>query len=226
MPLPKLDIPKYKHKLIGSNKEIHYRPFTVKEQKIVLQAKEAKDQQQILEAIKQIVELCTFGEVNANDLPIFDIEDLFLKIRAKSVSEVSEINYKVKDSEEKVNIKINLNDVKIEVQPNHSNKLMISNDIGLKMKYPSLNMLGEDLTEFDIIRKCIDYVFDKESVYRFDECTNDEVNDFLDGLDNNILLKIKEFFDTSPRLRYETQIKLKDGSTKTIKFEGISDFFQ
>jgi len=223
--LPKLDLPWYKHHLVGLDKDIKYRPFTVKEQKILLRAKESNDAQDMVDAMKQITELCT-QDVVADELPFFDLEDIFLRIRTKSVSEVSEIGYKVKDTDEKISVQINLDDVKVTKLPEHEKKIMLTDTVGVVMKYPTLEMLsGEATTDEDMILNCIDYVFDTEEVYHFKDVSKEEAQEWVENFDTSVMLKIHKFFETMPRLRHEVEIELKDGTKETLKFEGIQDLF-
>lgn len=223
--LPKLDLPWYKHHLVGLDKDIKYRPFTVKEQKILLRAKESNDAQDMVDAMKQITELCT-QDVVADELPFFDLEDIFLRIRTKSVSEVSEIGYKVKDTDEKISVQINLDEVVVKQLPEHEKKIMLTDTVGVVMKYPTLEMLsGEATTDEDMILNCIDYVFDESEVYHFHDVSKQEAQEWVEDFDTSVMLKIHKFFETMPRLRHEVEIELKDGTKETIKFEGIQDLF-
>ncbi len=226
MSLPKLDLPKYTHHLVGIDKKITYRPFTVKEQKILLHAKQSEEPNDQVNAIKQIIEMCTYEDINVDELPFFDIEDLFLRIRTKSVSEVSEIMYKVRDSDEKVKVKINLDDVKVQKKDGHDKKIMLTDTIGVMMKYPSLELLSKpDLQNEDLITQSIDYVFTSEEVFYFKDFTGQEVEDWVEQFDVTVLKKIYEFFDTMPRIRHSVDVTLRDGSKETIKFEGLQDLF-
>lgn len=230
MPLPKIDLPRYKHHLYGLNKDIYYRGFTTREQKILLHAKEGENDDQTFEAIKQVVELCTFGEINIEKLPFFDIEDLFIRIRSKSVSDVVNLVYRVKDKDgkptkDKIEFEINLNDVQVTVPEGHDPKIMLTDDVGVMMKYPPFHVLNSTNNEFELIKQSIDYVFDTEEVYYFKDAPKEEVDEWVDDLDVPALKSIKKFFDTMPRVRYEKEIELPDGEKETIRFEGLSDFF-
>jgi len=234
MTLPKLDLPRYKHHLTGINKEIAYRPFTVREQKILLHAKEENTAESNAEAIKQIIELCTFNKVDPNTLPVFDIEDLFIRIRARSVSDVSTIRYKTtytnevgEEKTEYVDVEIDLNQVKVETNPDHSDTVMLTDTVGIKMKYPCLEMAldsSQDQDEMEVIRRCIDIVFDQEETYTFSEYSAAEQNEFIESFDAPALRQIKTFFDTMPRLRH-TQTITVNGISQDIHFEGLQDFF-
>jgi hypothetical protein len=229
MGLPKLDIQRFKHKLTGIDKTITYRPFTVKEQKILLMAKESEEREQEIEAMCQIIELCTDGAVDPKELPIFDIEDLFIKIRSKSVSDVCEIGYRVKDSDEHIKISIPLDEVKVHIDPSHQKKFMITETLGLVMKYPTLGMAFDSDSKIkqddSMIRACIDYVFDEDQVYNFSDFSEEEINEWIESFDTSILKKIANFFATMPTVKWETEVELSDGRKTTIEFKGINSFF-
>ena len=229
MPLPKIDLPRYSHHLKGLNKKIKFRGFTTKEQKILLQAKEDGTDEQMFEAIEQVIELCTFGELDVKNTPFFDIEDLLIRIRAKSVSEVVEMKYRVHDKDNKptgevIDVTINLNDVEVTYPEGHDNKIMVTDDIGFVLKYPSITGLDET-DSFTTLKNSIDFVFDKDEVYYRDSFTEDELEDFIDNFDIGVWKKIETFFKTVPRVRYTTEVELKDGSKEEIKLEGVKDFF-
>jgi hypothetical protein len=223
MALPKIDIPRYGHHLYGIDKDIKYRPFTVKEQKILLQAKESKSTGEEVDAIKQIIDLCTDGKLDVAGLPFFDIEDLFIRIRSKSVSDVSEIWYKNKETDERVKIVVNLSDLRVEPKDGHEKKIMLTDTIGVMMKYPTLDMILSDNKQDDFIPKCIDYIFDENEVYN--DFTTEELEEWVDDFDTGAMYKINNFFRTMPRIRYETEVKFKDGQTEVLKLEGLSDLF-
>lgn len=229
MPLPKLDHAYFTHHLKGLNKKVKYRGFTVKEQKILLQAKESKNPKEQIEAMCQIIDICTNGQVDAYNTPVFDVEDLFLRIRTKSVSDVSEITYKDKQTEELIKIEINLADVQVQVPEGHTNKIMITDSLGIMMKYPTLGMAieGEKTSaDPDIIKKCIDYAFDADNVYHFSDFSEQEVNDWIDAFQFPVMKSIDTFFKTMPKLRHEVEVVVPSTKEKqTIVFEGLSDFF-
>lgn len=229
MTLPIIDQPVYKHFLVGLGKEVKYRAFTLKEQKILLMAKESNETKSQVEAIKQIITLCTFGEVDVDDLSFFDIEDLFLRIRARSVGEICEIMYRDKETDKKYKVKIDLNDVKVQVDESHNRKIMINDSIGIMMRYPTLEMVDkkklEDIKDDDFIRFCIECVFDENEVYYFNDRPEEEVNEWIENLNTSVLLKIQNFFETMPRLRHTVTLTLEEGKKETLHFEGIASFF-
>ena len=231
MPLPKIDLPRYKHYLHGLGKEIHYRGFTVKEQKILLHAKEEGSQEQMVEAINQIIEHCTYGKIDANELAFFDVEDLFIRIRSKSVSEVVELKYRVRDEDDKptkdiIDISINLDEVKVTFPEDHDKKIMITDSIGLMMKYPTmeeLNKYGND--DMKMLEHCIDCIFTPDEVHYLKDVSQEEIDEFIGDLDTEALKKIKHFFQTMPRIRHTEEVKMPSGEIETLEFEGLQDFF-
>lgn len=230
MGLPKLDIQRFKHKLTGIDKVVSYRPFTVKEQKILLMAKESQSREEEIDAMCQIIELCTFGEVDAKTLPVFDVEDLFIRIRSKSVSDVCEIGYKVIDTDEKVKLTIPLEEVTVYIDPEHEKKFMLTDTIGVVMKYPTLGMAfddsGDKVKQDDtMIKACIDYVFDEDQIYHFNEFSEEEVEEWLESFDTHTLKKIAKFFATMPSVYYKTEVELSDGRKTEVELRGIHNFF-
>jgi hypothetical protein len=230
MGLPKIDQPRYKHHLVGMDKDVYFRGFTTREQKILLQAKQDENKEHTLEAIKQIIELCTFGDIQADDLAFFDIEDLFLRIRAKSVSEVIDVKYKVKNPDgtyqkKSIELSINLDKVKVETPEGHTNKIMITDQIGVVLKYPSLLMLDHQGNEIDMIKQCVDYIFDQDEVYYIKDVSSDEFDAFFDDLDVEAIRKMSHFFNTMPRLRHQQIVHDENGKEMELVFEGLNDFF-
>src|SRR5210317_447453 len=207
MPLPKIDTPVYELILPSQDKQIKFRPFLVKEEKILLMALEDGSQKAIITAIKQIVKSCT--NIDVDDLPLFDLEYIFLQIRAKSVGEVAHLRIRCPD------------DKKIVIDENKN--------IGLMLRYPSLNDLEEteDLVNatpedlFKIIAKGIDYVYEGEKVYKSTDYTPEEMNDFIESLRAEVLNKIKKFYDTSPKLRHEVEVTNPNTNVKgTVVLQG------
>lgn len=226
MGLPKLDQPVYRHTLQGLGKEIKYRSFTVKEQKILLHAKESEDAKQIIDAINQIVGNCIIDDVDPEKLAYFDVEDIFLRIRSKSVSNVVEIPYRVKDTDERITVKVDLDNVSVKSEEDHTKKIMITDTVGVIMQYPTIVMLRDGSNDNnDLVRQCIEQVFTPDEVMLASDYSKEEMEEFMDQFDVTALTKIDEFFKSMPKVRHEVNIRLKDGTEDTIKFEGIQDLF-
>jgi hypothetical protein len=231
MGLPKIDLPLFELVQPSTGKKVKYRPFTVKEEKILLTAQESKDIDQIILAIKQIIGNCFTG-VNPETLPMFDLEYMLINIRAKSVDNV--IRFSITDPDTKE--KIDLNEITVKQKEGHTNKIKLNDEFILIMRYLTVNELREiankssEMTQlklFNIFIKCIDSLVSTTSdeVYKFADFTEQEVNDFIESLDTTATNKIKTFFDTAPVLRFEVPYKTSDGTQKTFVMEGVESFF-
>jgi len=241
--LPKLDVPIYEMQLISTGKTIRYRPFTVKEEKLFLMANESDDLDSVINTIKQVVTNCVLDDIDIELLPIFDIENIFLNLRAKSISEVVNLKYRcnnnVKDEEGKEHkcgnlVEFDLNVLEIDTPKiiKDSNKIMISDKLGLMMKYPSFNVIvsnkgkSESETLIDLIVDCIDYVFDENQIYKSKDTPRQELIDLVESLQSKDLDKIKEFFETIPKISKKFDFECKKcGYKETIELQGAQSFF-
>lgn len=244
MALPKIDVPIYSVNLISTGKPIRFRPFSVKEEKIFLMANESDDIQSIVDSTKQVLDNCILDEIDIDTLPVFDIEYIFLNIRARSIGENINLRYKCnndikeEDSEEthKCNnvVEIDLNVLEIEPTLNEDNnkKIQITDKMGLVMKYPSLQMLrnytatNEVDAILDMTIGCIDYIYDSENIYYSKDSSKEELMEFVENLMSRDLEKIKNFFDTMPKIKKDIEFKCnKCGHEELIQIEGIESFF-
>jgi len=241
--LPKLDIPTYTVKLISTGKTVRYRPFLVKEQKLFLMASEADDAKEIINTIRQVLKNCVLDEIDIDNLPTFDLEYLFMHLRARSVEETVELKYKcnntVKDEsgeENKCNgsVAFTLNVLEVEptINPEHNSKIQLNENLGLSLKYPTFEMIQkyETMNEDEIMMKvlvdCIDYVYDKEQIYYAKDSTKEELGEFVDNLQQKDLEKIKQFFDTMPEIKKDVHFKCpKCAYEEDIEIKGIQSFF-
>lgn len=242
--LPKIDVPVYSINLISNGKEIKFRPFTVKEEKLFLMANESGDLKTIIDTTKQVLNNCIVSEIDIDSLPVFDIEYLFLNIRARSVSEVIELNYKcnndIKNEENEethkcghtVKIDVNILDIKPKIENKIENKIQITEKIGLVMKYPNFDTLKkyEGENEANIVMKltidCIDYIYDADQIYYAKDTTEEELIDFVESMQSKDLEKIKEFFDNMPKISKDLDFKCrKCGYEEKITVEGLESFF-
>lgn len=238
MPLPKICTPTYQLELPSSGEVIKYRPFLVKEEKLLLLASKSEDIKETTNAIRTVIKNCieTKG-VKIESLPTFDIEYLFLNIRGKSVGEFIELNVFCPDDEEtEVEVKINIDDIKVQRDPNHTNKIKLGDDLMMEMKYPSLDQFIKnnfDLTNtdqldqsFELIASCIDKIYTSDEVWTAADVTKKEILDFLDQLNTQQFKDIEKFFETMPKLSHK--IKVKNPKTKVeseVVFEGLTSFF-
>ena len=244
MALPKIDVPIFNLTLPLSKKKIRFRPFLVKEEKLLLMAMESGDEESVIGTIKQILNNCCLDEIDVDSLPITDIEYFFLNLRGRSVNEIVELQYKcnnkVKDEEsgeEKtcghiVNLEINVLEIKPEVDPSHTSKIELSKEMGLVMKYPNFSMIEESSERsevekvLEIIEKCIEYIYDKDSIYYRKDLSTEEVVEFIDNLTQDQFLKVQKFFETIPKLKKEVAFKCgKCGYNENITLQGIQSFF-
>ena len=238
MPLPKISTPSYHLTLTSTGKEIKYRPFLVREEKLLVLALESEDTKQITEAIKTVIKSCieTRG-IKVETLPTFDIEYLFLNIRGKSVGEEIEVNIICPDDgETTVPVKINVDEIEVKKFDGHDKKIKIDDSIMLEMKYPSLDQFiknnfdfsaANDMDQaFDLISSCIDKIYTEDEVWSTTDVTKKEITEFLDQMNSLQFKKIENFFETMPKLSHK--IKVTNPKTKVeneVVLEGLSSFF-
>lgn len=244
--LPKLDVPVYDIDLPVCKKKLKYRPFLVKEEKILLMAMESSDEKTMIESIKQIINNCSLDEIDVDTLPVPDLEYFFLNLRARSVGEVVELQYKcnntVKDEngEDKVcgnlvPLELNILNVRPEISPEHSNKIELTEKMGVVMKYPNFKMMEklESSSEesevqklMNIICECVDYIYDADSVYYRKDIETKELVDFIENLSRSHFEKIQKFFETMPKLKQELKFDCKKcGYKDNVMIEGLQNFF-
>ena len=239
MALPKLNVPVYEAVLPSTEKVIKYRPFLVKEEKILLTALEADDTKALSGAVKQIVNNCVQGELDVDKLPTFDIEYLFLRLRAKSVGEKVTIGLKPwgcpknegKLCENTTEVEINLEEVKVDKSKASSSKIMLDDKIGIKMKYPDINAINltgttPETTGMNVITSCIDMIFTEEETHERDSFTDKELDEFIDSLNSQQFKLIRDFFDNIPVLKHTVKYKCETcGEKKETILQGLNSFF-
>lgn len=238
MPLPKIATPTYELELPSTGETIQYRPFLVKEEKLLLIALESEDTKQITNAIKNVIKNCILTKgVKVETLPTFDIEYLFLNIRGKSVGEEIEVNITCPDDEvTTTTININLDDIKVQKNENHSNKIRVDKNIMMEMKYPSLEQFIKtnfDFNDanamdqsFDLISSCIDKIYTEDEVWSAADVTKKELAEFLEQMNSSQFKEIEKFFETMPKLSHK--IKVLNPKTKVeseVVLEGLASFF-
>ena len=240
MPLPKIATPTYELELPSTGKTISYRPFLVKEEKLLVIALESEDTKQITNAIKAVIRACILTKgVKVETLPTFDIEYLFLNIRGKSVGEDIDVNLICPDyNETEVSVSINLDDINVKKPDGHTNKIKLDNNLMMELKYPSLNEfiknnfdpneVGTNAMEqsFDLIGSCINKIFNEDEVWVAADCSKKEINDFLDSMNSNQFKEIESFFETMPKLSHS--VKVYNPTTKVesnVLLEGLASFF-
>ena len=236
MALPKLNTPSYELEIPSTDEKIQYRPFLVKEEKILLIALESGKNEDIINAMKEIVSECTFNKLDISVLPMFDIEYIFLNIRAKSVGEVSKLKIKCPDDNKTMaDVEIDLNTVNVEIGEGHTNKIELEEGMGIIMQYPTIDsfkklglqsITAKNMT--DIISACILQIYENngEKVYNAKDQTIKELSDFIEQMNTKQFREVQKFFDTMPKLK--KVIKVKNPKTKVeseVTLQGLSDFF-
>ena len=238
MPLPTIVTPTYELELPSTGKKVKYRPFLVKEEKLLVLALESEDTKQITTGIRTVLKNCiqTRG-VKVESLPTFDIEYLFLNIRGKSVGEDIEVNLIAPDDgETQVPVTINIDDIKIQKDESHTNKVKLDAQLVMEMKYPSLDEFIKNIFDFndtvgmdqsfELIASCIDKIYNEEEVWSAADCTKKEMKDFLEQMNSMQFKEIETFFTTMPKLSHNiTFTNPKTKVENTVVLEGLSSFF-
>ena len=237
MALPKLNVPVYETILPSTEKLIKYRPFLVKEEKLLFTAQESGEEA-VLPAVKQIIKNCVQGELDVDNMPLFDIEYLFLRLRAKSVGEEITIGLKPwgcpqnngELCEFTTEVPINLEEIKCVKDKTHTSKIMLDDKIGIMMKYPDISQLNLEGSENEmgmrVIKKCIDMIFTEEETHERDSFTDKELDDFIDSLNTKQMDKIRNFFETMPTLKHTVKYKCKTcDEEKETTVQGLQSFF-
>ena len=239
MPLPKISTPTYELELPSTGKKIKYRPFLVKEEKILLMALESEDPKQISNGIVQILNDCIITRgVKVQNLATFDIEYLFLNVRAKSVGETVEINITCPDDDETtVTMEIEIDSIKVQKNKNHKNIIKLDDTYSMKLKYPSFDQfidtnfeVGGEVSDvnqsLNMITSCIDMVYDKEESWSASDCSKKELTDFVDQLNSKQFKQIESFFTTMPKLSHTISVKNPEtGVESEVVLEGLASFF-
>ena len=238
MPLPKISTPSYELELPSTGETVNYRPFLVKEEKLLVIALESEDTKQITTAIRNVIRNCVLTKgIKVEDLPTFDIEYLFLNIRGKSVGEEVELNIICPDDEvTEVPVKINIDDIHVQKDDEHDNKIKIGDDLMMVMKYPSLDQFIKNNFDFEsknamdqsfeLIASCIDSICTEEEVWAAGDCTKKEINEFLESMNSSQFKGIEKFFETMPKLSHTISVTNPNTKVKSdVVLEGLASFF-
>ena len=230
MALPKIDNPTYTLELPSTGEVIKYRPFLVKEQKVLMLAQQSDKAVDRNNAIVQIIESCTFGKVNGKN-PLFDIEYVFLKLRAKSAGETVNVTLTCPDDNEtKDTVKINLEDVDVNMTDNHTNKINITDKVTMTIRYPLINDIDENVKEsvegpFKVLKNCIESIDDGDKIHTKADFSDKELDDFLNSFNTEQLTTVMEFFNSMPKLRHPVKVKNKNtGVESEVILEGLENF--
>jgi len=238
LPLPKIATPTYELELPSTGESIQFRPFLVKEEKVLVLALESEDTKQITTAIKAVIKSCVQTKgIKVETLPTFDIEFLFLNIRGKSVGEKIELNIICPDDETtEVPVSIDLDEIRVQKNDEHTRQIKIDDTLMMEMKYPSLDQFIKNNFDFenknamdqsfDLIASCVDKIYSEDDVWAADDCTKKELKDFLEQMNSSQFKSIETFFETMPKLSHK--IKVTNPNTKVeseVVLEGLASFF-
>jgi hypothetical protein len=233
MALPKLMHPVFELKVPSTKQMVKFRPFLVKEEKLMLMAKQSGEQQDIINVIKQVISNCDIENViNANELSSFDLELLFLKLRAKSVSEEIVISYNDPEDEKTYTFNLNIDEINVFDNPDHTNIIKLSESSGIVMKYPSASLMSDvimkdDVTDilFFMIRGCMDQYFDGDQIVLFKDNKVEDIDKFIESLPTSTLKEFEKFFDTMPKLYHKIEYVNEMGTKREVELKSIEDFF-
>lgn len=241
--LPKIDVPIYDLTLPSNGKKVKFRPFLVKEEKLFLMAAESNDVKTVINTIKQVLQNCCLTDIDIDKLPIFDIEYFFMNLRARSVGEIVELNYRCMNEVEKEDGKkdqckgvekfqINLLEITPTKNENHKNKIQVTDKLGICMKYPSFDLFESFDSELnnenivDLVINCIDYIYDEKEIYYAKDTAKEEMVEFVDSLPRKTLDELRNFFETMPKMSKKLNFSCKKcGHAEDIDIEGVQNFF-
>ena len=237
MALPVLTVPTYELEVPSTDEKVKYRPFLVKEEKLLLIAIESEDNGEIVQAVKTIVDECTFNKLNLGKMPIFDVEYIFLNIRAKSVGETTNLRLLCPDDGETyAKVEIDLTEVLVQVDEGHTNKIELTDEMGIIMQYPNIDSMVDvgiaDINAsnmLDVISTCIDRIYDKggEEVHMAVDSTKKELVEFIEQLNTKQFQDVQVFFDTMPKLKHTVKVKNPKTEVESeVTLSGLNDFFE
>lgn len=232
MSLPKINYPIFEATIPSTKQKIKMRPFLVKEEKILLTAQTTGVSRDIVLAIKQVVNNCLLDQVDVEKLATFDLEYLFIKLRGRSINNIIDVTYRDPDDELEYKLQIDLDKVEIINNPDHNPNIQINDQMGLVLRYPKTDMLKavEQSTSevdlyFEVIKYCIEKVYDENEVYEAKDYTDEELVEFITSLDVSTFKEIQKFLETMPKLHYETTYKNSEGVEKKVVLQNLNDFF-
>jgi hypothetical protein len=227
MALPTLSVPTFDVEVYSTKEKIKMRPFLVKEEKILILAAESNQRNDMIRAMQQVITSCSDQKIDAEKLPFFDLQNIFIKLRAQSIGKESEFNLICGECGHKTPTSLDLEQIELRVTPNHTNKIMLTDEIGVIMKYPTSDVLiDEDKPIFDLVVSCIDKVFTAEEVHDAADQSYEEICSFIDGLTTEQFDKIVEFFETAPKILHNIEYTCPKCQTEnTVVVDGVENFF-
>ena len=234
MALPKLATAKYELTLPSTGQKVEFRPFLVKEEKMLMLAQQEGSQQSLIRAVQDLIDTCTFGKLDSKKLPTFDIEYVFLQLRCKSIGEKTTVTITCPDDDEtRVNIDINLSEVKCIKEENHTNNIKISDDVGVIFDYPEISKImkatgskNDATATFEVIKSCVNQVYDADNVYTRNDMEDKELDEFIESMSHDQFMKVQSFFDTMPKVKHKITVKNPKTEVESdLVLEGLQDFF-
>ena len=233
MALPKLSHPTFELEIPSTKQKIRYRPFLVKEEKILLIAQSSEDPKEIIYAVKQVLQNCSLDQIDIDDLTTFDIEYFFIKLRSKSVNNIVNLRYKDLEDEKIYEFEVDLDGIEIEYNKDHQKTINVSQNTILNLKYPKMNMINslekiENETDlvFEILRSCLDTIVHDSQVIEVSNYSREEIDEFILSMDVSSFNKVQEFFNTMPKLKHEIVYTNSLGNQRKIILQSLNDFFQ
>ena len=233
MALPKLLHPTFELEIPSSKQKIRYRPFLVKEEKILLIAQSSSDPKDVVNAVKQVLQNCCLDELNIDNLTTFDIEYFFIKLRSKSVNNLVNLKYRDLEDNKIYDFEVDLETIEIDFNPNHQKNINLSKNIILNLKYPQMNLVNslekiENETDlvFEILRNCLDTIIYESKEIKVSDYSSQEIDDFIMSMDVTSFNKVQEFFNTMPKLKHEINYTNSLGNERKIILQSLNDFFQ
>jgi len=236
MALPKIETPKYSLTVPSTGKTIQYRPYLVKEEKVLMIAMQSQQPSQMVMAIKDIISTCTFGSVNIEEMTMYDMEYIFIALRAKSVGEVSEIGIKCEKCNFKNDVAVNLNEIEVKIPKNIKYEIQLTDDIGIKLRFPNVDSIfisqqdqsRSDVDKtFDIIIDCIEFIFQGDEIFKASEQTREELQEFVESLSTEQFNKIRDFIEQMPTTQLDASfLCTKCGHPNSLIVKGMNNFFK
>ena len=229
MPLPKINQPIHQITLPSNGKVVHFRPFTVREEKLLLMAQESGEQKDVINTYKQLINNCCIDPIDVDKLASFDIEYFFISLRAKSVSNIAKVLIRDEEDKEQYEVEVNLDKVEVVKKSNASNNISLTDTIGVILQYPTFESIaaqGNDKVDtLTILRNCITQIYDGEEVFDVANYTTKELDEFVLSLNTHQMEKIREFFESIPKIVAKVKYITKAGVVKEMTIEGINNFF-
>ena len=234
MALPKLATAKYELTLPSTGQKVEFRPFLVKEEKMLMLAQQEGSQQSLIRAVQDLIDACTFGKLDSKKLPTFDIEYVFLQIRCKSIGETATVTVICPDDEEtKVKVDVNLSEVQCVKDKDHTNDIKISDDVGIIFDYPEISKVvkitsgkNDAVATFDVIKTCVNQIYDATNVYTKNDIEDKDLDDFIESMSHEQFMKVQSFFETMPKVKHKITVKNPKTEVESdLTLEGLQDFF-